>query len=228
MSGMPPYPPPPFGPPQGYYPPGAYPPPAPRATSGLAIASIVCGIANYVLCVGAPLFAPLGLILGGIALKQSDGTVVRRGRSLAVAGVVLNAFGLVVAGLVLFYASTQLYTAQANESVRQAGKVDEDMYFIEERLRTYWRANGDSFGPGGPVLAGEKSRFARPPINGPKVSSALTVRHLVVQDDLRHPLGDFTISATGPKSAVILHAPSGRELRISNIESRTSSVYFGR
>lgn len=229
MSGMQSPQQPPYGPPPGYYPHLPYPtPPAPRATSGLAVASVVCGIASFVFCFGAPLFAPLGLILGGVALKQSDGTVVRRGRSFAVAGVVLNAFGLVVAGLVLFYASTQLYTAQANESVRQAGKVDEDMYFIEERLRTYWRANGDSFGSGGPRLAGEKSRFARPAANAPKVSGTLQVSDLVVQDDLMHPLNNFSISATGPKSAVIRHAPSGRELRISNIDTRTSSVYFGR
>ena len=103
----------------------------------------------------------------------------------------------------------------AAESVRQAGKVDEDMYFIEERLRTYWRANGESFGPGGPVLAGEKSRFARPPANGPKVRATPTVSDLVVQDDLQHPLAEFSISPTGPKSAVIRHAPSGRELRIT-------------
>lgn len=227
MSGMPPYPQPPYPQPPYGPPPSVFPPPAPRATSGLAIASIVCGIASYVVCVGAPLFAPLGLILGGIALKQSDGAVVRRGRGLAVAGVVLNAFGLVVAGLVLFYFTSQLYTARANESVRQAGKVDEDMYFIEERLRTYWRANGDSFGPGGPVLAGEKSRFARPPANGPKVSGVLKVSDLVAQDDLRHPLGEFSLTPTGKISAVIRHGPSGRELHIINIEARTSYINIG-
>lgn len=225
---MPPHPqpyyaPPPYGPPQGYYPPTA-----PKPLSGLAVASVVCGIANPVICVGAPFFAPLGLALGGIALKQTDGSRSHRGRGLAIAGVVLNAFGLVIAGLVLFYFSTQLYTAQANESVRQAGKVDEDMYFIQERLRTYWRANNESFGPGGPVLAGEESRFARPPANGPKVIGALKVSDLVVQDDLRHAVGDFTIAATGPKSVVIRHAPSGRELRILNIETGTSSIYFGK
>ncbi|CAG0988423.1 hypothetical protein PLCT2_02327 [Planctomycetaceae bacterium] len=225
---MPPHPqpyyaPPPYGPPQGYYPPTA-----PKPLSGLAVASVVCGIANPVICVGAPFFAPLGLALGGIALKQTDGSRSHRGRGLAIAGVVLNAFGLVIAGLVLFYFSTQLYTAQANESVLQAGKIDEDMYFIQERLRTYWRANGDSFGSGGPRLAGEKSRFARPAANAPKVTGTLQVSDLVVQDDLMHPLNDFSISATGPKSAVIRHAPSGRELRISNIDTRTSSVYFGR
>ncbi len=215
--------PPPYGPPQGYYPPSA-----PKPLSGLAVASVVCGIANPVLCVGAPLFAPLGLLLGGIALKQTDSSRSHRGRGLAIAGMVLNAFGLVIAGLVVFYWATQIYTANANESVRQAGKVDEDMYFIEERLRTYWRANGESFGPGGPVLAGEKSRFARPPANGPKVRATPTVSDLVVQDDLQHPLAEFSISPTGPKSAVIRHAPTGRELRISNIDTRTSSVFFGK
>lgn len=228
MSAMPPYPPPPYGPPPSYYPPGANPPALPRETSGVAIASLVCGIANPLLCVGAPVIAPLGLVLGGIALKQTDGAAARRGRGLAIAGMVLNAFGLVIAGLVVFYWATQIYTANANESVRQAGKVDEDMYFIEERLRTYWRANGESFGPGGPVLAGEKSRFARPPANGPKVRATPTVSDLVVQDDLQHPLAEFSISPTGPKSAVIRHAPSGRELRITNIDSRTSSIYFGK
>lgn len=227
MSATPPYPPQPYGPPPGFYPPGAYPPPSPRAISGAAIASLVCGIANPLLCVGAPVIAPLGLILGGIALKQTDGAAARRGRGLAIAGMVLNAFGLVIAGLVVFYFSTQIYTAQANEDTRQAGKVDQDFYFIQERLRTYWRANGESFGPGGPVLAGEKSRFARAPVNGPKVSGTLKVSDLVIQDDLQHPISDFSISATGAKSATIRHGPSGRALRITNIEKGVAIVDFG-
>ena len=228
MSGMPPYPPSSYGPPPGYHPPGAYPPPLPRATSGVAIASLVCGIANPLLCVGAPVIAPLGLVLGGVALKQTGTHGNRSGRGFAVAGVVLNALGLLIAAAVLFYGATLIYTANANEGVRQAGKIDEDFYFIEERLRAYWRANGDSFGPGGPKLAGEKSRFARPSANAPKVAGTLQVSDLVAQDDLLHPLNDFSLTATGPKSAVIRHAPSGRELRISNIDTRVSSVYFGK
>jgi len=68
---------------QAYVPPGMYAPPAPRPTSGLAIASLVLSL----LCVTSP----LGLILGIAALvriNRSRGQM--NGQGLAIAGIVLS------------------------------------------------------------------------------------------------------------------------------------------
>lgn len=224
MAG-PPASPPPWGP--GGWPQGYGPVPQPRRSSGLALVSLICGIGNLVICVAAPLLAPLGLVLGVLALRERSGPGHAAGRGMAVAGVILNSVGLLVAGLVLFYFATQVYTAQANESVRQAAGVDADFYFIEERLRTYYRANGDSLGPGGPGVAGLGSRFAKPANSAPRVAGALRVADLVGAGEIQHPLGDFRLTVTGPRSAVVRHEPSGRELRILNLDKRVSSIHLG-
>ncbi|MCQ3950040.1 MAG: hypothetical protein DPW14_09490 [Planctomycetes bacterium] len=106
MAG-PPASPPPWGP--GGWPQGYGPVPQPRRSSGLALVSLICGIGNLVLCVAAPLLAPLGLVLGVLALRERSGPGHAAGRGMAVAGVILNSVGLLVAGLVLFYFATQVY-----------------------------------------------------------------------------------------------------------------------
>ncbi len=68
-------------------------------TSGMAIASLVCGILGLVtFCVIAP--SALAVVLGGVSLP----TVRRgeaRGRGLAIAGIVLGSVGLIVGVLLL-------------------------------------------------------------------------------------------------------------------------------
>lgn len=74
------------------------PPSPPRPTSGLALASMICGIGGMVLCfIVLPSIA--AVILGHLALKEtSDGT--RSGKGQAITGLVL---GYVVCGIALVY-----------------------------------------------------------------------------------------------------------------------------
>lgn len=70
--------------------------PAPTKTSGMAIASLVCGI--LALCIAVP--GILGIIFGILAIKQinrSEGTI--GGKGLAIGGLVTSGIGVVVVGL---------------------------------------------------------------------------------------------------------------------------------
>jgi hypothetical protein len=71
-------------------------PPAPivKQTNDLAVAGLVCGVlSNVCVCVGA-LSAILGIVFSIIALTRADAFPERRGRGMAVAGLVLSALGL--------------------------------------------------------------------------------------------------------------------------------------
>lgn len=81
--------------PQRQYP---YAPPPVRPTSGLAVASMICGIAGAVLCF---LVIPsiVAVILGHMALKETANGV-RAGHGQAIAGLIL---GYVVVGIAAVY-----------------------------------------------------------------------------------------------------------------------------
>lgn len=69
-------------------------------TSGLAIASLVCGIASLLSCVCCVLLpAPIAAIVcGHLALKDIASTVpAKEGRGMAIAGLVMGYVGIVVA-----------------------------------------------------------------------------------------------------------------------------------
>ena len=86
------YPPPPGG--YSYPPPSGYPPPGyPQGTgtNGLAIASLVCSLFGW-LCIVGPI---LGVIFGFVALGQIKRTH-EGGRGLAIAGIIVGAFVLVL------------------------------------------------------------------------------------------------------------------------------------
>ena len=65
-------------------------------TNGLAIASMVLGIAGWALCAGGGLFSIAGLILGIVALNQIRKNHAQKGREMAIAGIILNALSLFV------------------------------------------------------------------------------------------------------------------------------------
>jgi hypothetical protein len=65
--------------------------PAPSGGSGLAVASLVCGIVSIVCCCVAPLTSIGGLVTGIITLVQK-----KKGKGMAVAGVVLSAAAFVI------------------------------------------------------------------------------------------------------------------------------------
>ena len=76
--------------------------PAQQGTSGMAVASLVCSLVGFVLC-GVP--AILGVIFGGIALGQTKDNV-RRGRGLALAGLIIGILVVLLWGALWFAAAT--------------------------------------------------------------------------------------------------------------------------
>ena len=100
-------------PPQPPPPPSRYAPQAPQ--NGPAIASLVSslvGIPAYFLCfgfVGSIVGSILGVVLGIVALLQI-GKTGQRGRGMAIAGIVLGAVGLFIAGLALVVAYSSLWS----------------------------------------------------------------------------------------------------------------------
>ncbi len=87
-----------------YASPGYYVPPV-APNSGLAIASMVCGIVGYMTCYFVILLAIPAVICGHLALSQiRNSPVPMAGRGMAIAGLVLGyiAIGLTVAGLLFF------------------------------------------------------------------------------------------------------------------------------
>lgn len=70
-------------------------------TNGLAIASMVLGIASWVLCSGGGIIAITGLILGLVALNQISKNPEQEGKGMAIAGVILNSISILGAILVM-------------------------------------------------------------------------------------------------------------------------------
>ena len=83
------------------YPTPGYPAPPARPTSGLAITSLVCGIAGIVLFWAVvPMLASIAAVITGhMALRQTKRDPGLGGRGMAFAGVIM---GYVVAGVLVF------------------------------------------------------------------------------------------------------------------------------
>jgi hypothetical protein len=95
MSQYPPY------PPQesAYHEPFYAPPPPPVRTSGMAIASLICGIVGLIACC---LFVPsLLAVVFGIVAMGPTGRGEATGRGMAVAGLILGVIGLLIGGTLL-------------------------------------------------------------------------------------------------------------------------------
>lgn len=67
---------------------------APARTSGLAVASMILSIVGLFLFYFGFIADLLGLILGGIALKQIDATRGLQGRGMALAGLIIGVIGV--------------------------------------------------------------------------------------------------------------------------------------
>ncbi|PAW69937.1 MAG: hypothetical protein B9S38_08790 [Verrucomicrobiia bacterium Tous-C4TDCM] len=90
---------PPYGGPLGYY------PGAPVPNSGLAIASMVCGIAGYLTCYFVGILGIPAVICGHMALNRINSSPVPvAGRGMAIAGLILGYLGiLITVGTILFF-----------------------------------------------------------------------------------------------------------------------------
>ena len=69
-------------------------------TNGMAIASMVLGIAGWVLCAGGGIGSIVGLILGIVALNQIKKNPNQEGKGMAIAGIILNSLCLL--GMIFF------------------------------------------------------------------------------------------------------------------------------
>src|SRR5690242_10065746 len=83
--------------PSSSQPPYPYAPPAVRPTSGLAVASLICGIAGFVLCFTV-LPSIAAVVLGHMALKETANGA-RGGHGQAIAGLILGYVVVCLAGL---------------------------------------------------------------------------------------------------------------------------------
>lgn len=81
----------PYGAPPGYY------PGAPVPNSGLAIASMVCGIAGYLTCYFVGILGIPAVICGHMAISQINNSAVPvAGRGMAIAGLILGYLGILI------------------------------------------------------------------------------------------------------------------------------------
>ena len=81
----------PYGGPPGYY------PGAPVPNSGLAIASMVCGIAGYLTCYFVGVLGIPAVICGHMAISQINNSPVPvAGRGMAIAGLILGYLGILI------------------------------------------------------------------------------------------------------------------------------------
>ena len=63
--------------------------PVPEPPKGLAIASMVCGIASVICCYGGTLVGLVAVILGAVSLAKKNG-----GKGMAIAGIITGVVGL--------------------------------------------------------------------------------------------------------------------------------------
>jgi hypothetical protein len=89
---------PPYGGLPGYY------PGAPVPNSGLAIASMVCGIVGYLTCYFVGIFGIPAVICGHMALNRINSSPVPvAGRGMAIAGLILGYLGILTTVGVIFF-----------------------------------------------------------------------------------------------------------------------------
>lgn len=201
--------------------------PLAKPYSGRAIASLVMGIANFMFLITAPVVAPIGFIVGWLALKETRDDGPRQGRGLAVGGMAINGVALLVCVVVGLAIGGAIFAAEKERQQRQERWVESDFDTIRARLQIYYERNNNSLGPGGPVLATNSIRYDysnRAPREEGKVAGTLSLRHLVTEVDLLGSVSEFTLTITGTASAVVRHNPSGREMRVIDIGSDNYTI----
>ena len=204
-------------PPPGYGP--RYVPQKPH--SGRAIACLVLGIFNFVLIFVTPITAPVGLVLGFLALKDTKPEGPLQGRGFAVAGLWINGIALLGCVVLGIGIGAVIVAANAERTERVQSRVTGDFDTIRARLHRYYTLNKDSLGPGGPVLT------ANVP-DGEKVRGTLKLGDIVSDRDLAGSLYEFELTINGKAGARVVHRSSGREMVVSDIAQDLYVVTPGR
>jgi len=105
-----------------------------KPTSGLAIASLVCGIVGLVTCCFSGLLAIPAIICGHLALKQiSDPQQARQGHGLAVAGLVCGYIGLVMQIVwVIIFTTSNEFSNEFQRSYKEEFEREMERYEEEQ------------------------------------------------------------------------------------------------
>jgi type II secretory pathway pseudopilin PulG len=134
--------------PAGYRPasgsrPSAYRPAAGPPRTGLAIASLVLGLLSFFTCGLAGIGALTGLVLGIVALaKESRQPRTYGGRGMAIAGVILNAIGVLALPMAAAIAIPSLLRARV--AANEAAAIADVQTLISAQV-AYGSANGGYF-----------------------------------------------------------------------------------
>ncbi|MBX3474308.1 MAG: hypothetical protein KF754_07990 [Planctomycetes bacterium] len=224
--------------------PGAPPPPPPpgwqpgKPTSGKAVASLVCGIAGFVVGFGCQILylaVLVGVVLGVLGILETGREGKRSGRGLAIAGTITSCLAAVaVVALAVFFFRLGSEAGQQHEQMVEQ-QIESDVGLIVQRLSEYHRENG-SLGPGGPYLArarylSENAPEANRPnanqpvagVRGGVVVTALRLEHLVRENELKFgSMASYTLTVTGDNSArleVRSFAGDKRQIEITDAAS---------
>jgi hypothetical protein len=189
------------GPTPQYIPPPPPPPPpgygeggfGGKPTSGMAVASLVCGLVGMVsfFCWPLAITSLVGLVLGILGLIATGREGPRSGRGLAIAGTIVSvvSVGVMATSIGLFLFMVEEGVKEAEQDM--ATQLDSDQRIIIDRLKKYYDENAQSLGPGGPILAGARTAAA-PTANGSatnttaRVTGSLKLQDLVQDDELRY------------------------------------------
>lgn len=205
------YPPPPASvyppPPAPAYPQTGYPPTgfaqpytnvyAGKPTSGLAIGSLVCLGAGFL--VG--LSWPVGIVLGFMGLRETGPTGPKSGRGMAMAGLIGNS--LLTVMIIGFIALVLVGVSMAATEAGRNANVMRDGQLIESRIGMYYRDKGDLASGGHKFVLGQRSVE--------KTDGPLVVSHLVSGSELKNPIESYRIQVQGDTATVWYKNDDGQE-----------------
>ncbi|MBZ0135543.1 MAG: hypothetical protein K8I27_04105 [Planctomycetes bacterium] len=205
--------------------------------SNKAIVSIVCGGVSVLFWPVAPITGLVGAIIGFMGMKDSkEPGATHRGWGLALAGVIVSA-GMFVIGLglvalfvwVFAFAKDQADRMDRDRTVRMqeyAYEEDarEDMDLISRRIQTYCVDNGGSLAPGGPLVR-DYPDGGLIPEDHLKVEEPLQIKHLVYDDELLNPAGDYELKiSSDEKGFTLTNGKGGLRLTIKDARYINSSI----
>jgi hypothetical protein len=211
----------PYGPQPGYGPPPQYPQPRPFSTK--AIVAMVCGGLCVLLWPISLIAGPVGMITGWLGMKESKGPgATRQGWGLALAGLILSAcmflLSLLFGGL-MFWVFTRVEDAQERMQVEaQQHSARHDMQLMRDRLEIYFYENGNSLGPGGPLVRDNPGGglFAD---DHPRIQGPLKIEHLVYRHEIVNGVNEYTLDVLSDKGYRIRHNSSGEAMTVRDVHS---------
>lgn len=194
----------------GSAPPAPPPPPpegwrAPVPVSGKAVASLVCGVGGLVICV---LLAPVGLVLGAIAMGETGREGTRGGRGFAIAGTVVSLLAIVGNIIVFGFFFGVMPGMLEDEFKPDAEQLNADAKLIVERVQEYYLNNNDSLGPGGPVLGMPEDGYdsgydTAPAVEDGRVAGSLEIEHLMNPGESHHYQSMWSLAVTSRERATL-------------------------